>query len=400
MDVLRRYPAFRRLWAARAVSFLGDAVGLVALILLVAEETGSGRAVGLLLLAGDLTPAVLSPVLGAVADRVDARRLLVTCELAQAAVVATIVVLAPPVAIVLLLVALRSLLASTFAAASRSVVAELVDDADLERANTVIGMGTHGLEAVGPLIAAALLLAFEPRHVLAFDVLTFLVSPLLLAALPRRRVTVLPERLLAGALAGLGAVRAHRPVWILALAFWGVATVTAVDDVALPFLATDDLGGDDVAVALLYAGGGVGVLVGFGLIGRLRVGAAAVALIGMAMASAGNLLTGLAPVLVLAVAMQAVRGIGNAWLGVGTDTTIQRHVPAGLRGRVFANVYGGVGLGAGLSYLGGGAAVDAFGGRTVLVVGGALGIGCAAIGAWASSSRATPTTPSPTAGSP
>jgi hypothetical protein len=67
-------------------------------------------------------------VLGTLVDRSDGRRVMVVCELGQAACVSLIVVLTPPVAAVLLLFAARSLLAATFQAASRSAIADLVDD--------------------------------------------------------------------------------------------------------------------------------------------------------------------------------------------------------------------------------------------------------------------------------
>ena len=397
MDVLRRYPVFRRLWLARVVSFLGDSLGLVALILFVTEETDSGAAVGLLLLAGDFTPSLLSPVLGAIADRTDGRRTMIACELGQAGVVAVIVALTPSVPVVLALVALRSLLAATFQAASRSAVADLVDDADLEVANSMIGFGTHGLEAIGPLVAAGLLLVLEPLDVLAVDAVTFLVSPLLLIGLPPLAVTLEPSNLVADVRDGIGAVWRLPLVRTITVGFWTMAVFTAVDDVALPFLGTDTFDAGDSAVGLLYAAGGVGVIVGFALLTRRRPRAFTIAVAGLVVSCVGNALTGIAPVLWLAIAMQAVRGIGNAWVGVGTDTVIQRETPPPLRGRVFANVYGGVGLAAGVSYVAGGAVVDALGPRVALTGGSIAGLACAAIAGWVSASRTTPTAPSPTA---
>ena len=397
MDVLRRYPVFRRLWLARVVSFLGDSLGLVALILYVTDRTDSGASVGLLLLAGDFTPSLLSPVLGAIADRTDARRTMVTCELGQAVAVGLIVVLQPPLAAVLVLVAARSLLAATFQATSRSIVGELVDDADLERANTALGAGTHGLEAAGPLLAAVLLLGLEPRGVLAIDAATFLVSPLLLLRLPRAAANVEPATLFAGARIGLGAMWQHGLVRTIALGFFGVAAFTAVDDVALPFLGTDTFDAGGSGVSLLYGAGGVGVLVGFALLARHAPAPARLALLGFVVACGGNALTGAAPVIALALAMQAVRGIGNAWIGVGVDTLVQREIPRAVRGRVFANLYGGVGVAAGVSYLVGGALVDEIGPRAVLIGAGVGGLACAAIAAWASRASSTPTNASPTA---
>jgi MFS family permease len=82
--LVRSPGAFRRLWLARVISLLGDSVGLVALILLVAGETGKGTSVGLLLLACDGTATLLSPLLGVVADRAARRRTMIMCELGQA----------------------------------------------------------------------------------------------------------------------------------------------------------------------------------------------------------------------------------------------------------------------------------------------------------------------------
>jgi MFS family permease len=401
MNLLRANAAFRRLWLARFVSFLGDSLGLVALIVYLSGRTDSGAVVGLLLLAGDLTPALLAPVVGVVADRTEARRTMVACELLQAAAVGAIVLVQPATALILLLVALRSVAAGVFQATSRSVVAELVDDDDLERANTILGFGTHGLEALGALLAAALLLAVTARAVLAVDVVTFLVSPLLLVGLPRVEVAVdVGAGVLHDVRAGIDAMWQLPLVRTLALTFWAMAAFTAADDVALPFLGRHDFGTGDAGVSLLYAGGGIGVVVGLLLIGRRAVAPFAVAIAGLAVSGAGNALTGVAPAVAVAFLFQAVRGMGNAWVGVGTDTLVQREAPRAVRGRVFANVYGGVGIAAGVSYLAGGPLVDAAGPRAVLGVGGAGGVACAAIAAWASRSRATRTPGSPTVPSP
>jgi hypothetical protein len=68
--------------------------------------------------------------------------------------------------------------------------------------------------------------------------------------------------------------------------------------------------------------------------------------------------------------MQVVRGAGLSLVEVGTTTLVQRSVPAELRGRAFANLYGGVGLAAAVSYAVGGPLLDPLSPRTVLVVGG------------------------------
>ena len=99
--LLRRNRRFRRLWLARVVSALGDAVGLVAFILYVAEEMDSATAVALLLVAGDFIPTLLSPFIGVVADRLERRRLLIICELGQALAIGAFVIAEPPLGVLL-----------------------------------------------------------------------------------------------------------------------------------------------------------------------------------------------------------------------------------------------------------------------------------------------------------
>ena len=377
LTLLRANRPFRALWLARSTSYLGDAMGLVALLLHVAGEHGEAGAVAALLLVGDFVPSLLGPVLGTVGDRFDVRRVLVACELAQATLMAALALWLPSsLPLLLVVVGVRAVAGQVFLPASRAVVPSLVDDADLEGANAAVGLGANGMEAVGPLAAAALIPLVGVRGVLAVDAATFVVSALLLLRLPVRDAPIEHEAsFLADAREGLRFLRSARLVRAVALGFVGVALCTGVDDVALVFLARDELGGGEAATAALYAAVGVGLLVGFGLLGRRRLPpAASVAIAGFALASGGNLLTGLAWSVGAAFAFQALRGIGNASIDVGVSTVIQREVPAALRSRVFGTVFGGVGVAAAGSYLLGALLLDVTDARTTFVVAGAGGL--------------------------
>jgi MFS family permease len=167
----------------------------------------------------------------------------------------------------------------------------------------------------------------------------------------------------------------------VAVAFVVVVAFSAVDDVALVFLGRDTFAAGESGVSLLYAGSGLGLLLGFVLlISRAkRFPPVAVTVAGFAIGSAGNLLTGLSPVIAAAFAMQLVRGVGISLVEVGTNTLVQRTVPRPLLGRVFANLYGAVGLAAGFSYVVGGPLLDRVSPRTVFVIAGAGGIAASAV---------------------
>ena len=379
-SLLRGNRSFRTLWFARTVSFFGDSLSLVALMLYVADTTGEALAVALLLLVGDFAPSLLSPLTGTLSARWDLRRVMVACELAQGALVAVIALTLPSLPLLLTLVALRAVAGQIFQPASRAAVPALVRDRNLESANSALGFGTNGSEALGPLLAAALFPLLDVRGVLLVDAATFLVSAVVLARLPRLPpASAGPEgraSFLADARAGVGYIWSVPTVRVIALGFCAVVAFNGVDDVALVFLATDSLGGGPSAVALLLAAVGIGLLVGYLLLARCagRLPIVAAFLVGLGVSSIGNLLSGLAWAVSAAFVLQTVRGVGIAAMDVGATTLLQRLVPPVMLGRVFGNLYGAIGIAAALSYLLGGLLLDLTSPRVTLVAAGAGGM--------------------------
>ena len=376
LTLLRRNPSFRVLWSARAISFLGDSLGLVALLVYVEDRTGAAFAVALLLFAGDCLPGFFGPLAGAICDRFDLRTVMISCELVQAVLVVAMAVTLPPLPVLLVLVALRSITATIFQPASRSAVPALVEDRELETANSTLGAGTYGLEALGPLVAAALFTVLGIRGILLVDALTFVVSAVLLTRLPSLPSAGEHEPFARNVRDGLGYIWSTPVVRVIALGFFGIAAVNGVDDVAMVFLAKDELGAGDSAAAVLYAGVGSGLVVGYLVLGRLghRMPMLGLLVAGFAISSAGNLLTGLAWAVGAALALQTIRGAGIAAIDVGLNTHLQRVVPARLLGRVFGNLYGAVGVAAGLSYGLGGLLLELTDARVTFVTAGACGL--------------------------
>jgi MFS family permease len=393
--------AFRTLWTARLISFFGDSVGLIALLLYTASHFGTGLAVALLMIAGDFVPSLLSPVAGAVSDRWDRRFVLIACELVQGGLIAVIAVRLPSLPLLLLLVGIQSCVAAVFQPAARSAVPGLVPDASLERANAAIGFGTNGMDSAGPLAGAALLAVLSVRDLLLADAATFAISAALLATLPAlpalaagRPATGRPAAhgapktspvagLLAQARDGVRFIWQDKVIRVITLAFCAVVLFNGVDDVALVFLARHTLHGSNSAASLVYAGAGLGLLAGFLLIARAtpRLAMPMLIVAGYAVSSLGNLLTGLSFAILAALGFQVIRGLGIAAMDVGHNTLIQRVVPAEMLGRVFGNVYGAVGAAAGLSYVFGGLLLDATNARVTLIVAGAGGLVSAAVAA-------------------
>jgi MFS family permease len=170
---------------------------------------------------------------------------------------------------------------------------------------------------------------------------------------------------------------AHAP-WlrVLTLGFVAVVAANGIDDVALVFLAQDSLAAGQSAVAFLYAAVGVGLLVGYLVLARISGNRSMLMMfmVGCAVSSVGNLLTGVAWAVAAAFMIQLVRGIGLSAMDVAVNTLLQRGVPTELTGRVFGAVYGGVGVAAACSYLLGAGLLELTNPRVTFVVAGVLGL--------------------------
>lgn len=183
---LRSSPAFRRFWLSRAVSGLGSAITSVALPVLVYQETESPVLVAVVAAAGTLPYLVFGLVAGAVADRVDRRRLMMSADWLNA-----LCLLSVPVAWAfdvltvgqILAVALTSSsLALFFDAGVYGFVPAIVGKPNLPQANSALYSGEAVVRIAGTAVAGGLFALVRPAGALAFDALTFAASALLIRA--------------------------------------------------------------------------------------------------------------------------------------------------------------------------------------------------------------------------
>src|SRR5918993_2512572 len=185
---LLRNARFLRLWIGQGTSFVGDAVSMIALVVLVVEVTGSASAVGGALVAR-LLPTIASPLAGVIADRVDRRAVLVASDLARAVLVLGLV-FARDLATIYVLVFLMGLARTLFNPTIRAAFPSVVGAGDLTRANALVG-GTFSVsETAGPALGGLLVATVGVDAAFVLDSVTYLISAVLLSliSLPR------PER--------------------------------------------------------------------------------------------------------------------------------------------------------------------------------------------------------------
>ncbi len=370
-DSLFQNPRFMKLWVGQGISFIGDAFSAVALVILVAQITGSASAVGGILVAR-LLPTLASPLVGVLADRLDRRAILVLSDLSRAILVLGLVFVRD-VAILYLLAFLLGVARTFFNPTVRAAFPSVVGDGDLTRANALIS-GTFSVSfAVGPALGGLLVATVGVNAAFVLDAATYLVSAVLLSRVPLS----LPEkseeagfvRELKSGLSYLGGARV--PLAIVIGAFLTILTANATIPAEI-FLAKETFDAGNAGYGLLVSLWGGGMVLGSALMvvagSRVRlIPLYFLSIFATALALAG---TGLAPSFALALSLLAVAGAANGIDNVATDTILQEQVPDALLGRVFSVRFLTYSAGEALAYPAGGLIVDAVGPRSTYLLAG------------------------------
>jgi len=372
--LLRANRTFRTYWTARVLSLLGDGAALVALLLYAQRLTNSGIGVAGLLLARAVA-RLLGPVAGALADRYDQRRLMVSCDLAQTALYAVLAILLPGYAALIVLVGVASIFQTIFTPAGQAALPSMVAQDELGRANAWLGSAVNLQVAAGPL-AGGLLVAFAgTRTALGVDALSFAASAACLARIAPLRAAVEQVRrgVLSATADGLRFVLGDPVARPLVLLVLGSSTFLAVDTVTLVLLARDNLHSSAAGYGLIATAFGVGmVAVSVAMLTRdPKTHPAALLLFALTVGGVAYIGTGLAPTIVIAICFQLIAGAGNGLENIATDTLIQRRIDPTMLGRAFGLVRTAAYAATSLSTVIAGVLVDVLGARWVFIGAGA-----------------------------
>ena len=330
-------PAVRRLSAGMLLSRTGDQLTTIALVWFVLDLTGSGAAVGLVLLCAGLPPVVTGPLLGRVLDRWPLRRVMVADNLARAALVAAIPTLHWLGRLDLPLLYGLTLAAGALVPATdvgvRVALPRLVDEAELERANVLLSVGDQASALVGPALGGLLVGLVGAPPVLLGDAASFLAMAALVGPLPDAAGPAVPPPATGPATRAPLADPTVRTVLGLTLVYF---LAYGPLEPALPLYSRDVLQAGAGGYGLLWSAFGAGALAGLATVpavGRLHPG---LALGGNAVAWGAALLPLLAIAgIVPAMATLALGGLVWAPYVTLESSLLQRVVPAPALGRVF-----------------------------------------------------------------
>jgi MFS family permease len=367
-----RSPAFALVWSGQTISALGDGAFLIALAWQILVLTGSGTAMGIVLVAQSI-PRLLFLLLGGVAaDRLPRRLVMLWSDSGRALLVGAIAALGWLGLLqfwVLVVLALGFGFADAFfLPAYQSIPPVLVETEALTSANALTSLSQELALLLGPALGAALVAVLGASGAFAFDSLTFLISALCLLALrmPKNSAALAQRAMVAesgqsdgehstedgpagtsragGVLAdvreGLSYVMASPWLWVTivlaSLANVGFAPLL----VALPKLVADVYHSGVWLIGGVFSASAIGSISATlalgqarrlhhrGIVAYLGSIAASVALLGMGLPFPQTV----APAIV--VAMGAVIGAGLGVFTIIWVTVLQELIPADKLGRV------------------------------------------------------------------
>ena len=336
-----RRPLFRRLAITYAINELGDWMGLIALSVLVYDQTGSALATAALFLGTGFLPALLAPALVARVEMPSPRFALPILYCAEAAAFGALALLSVNFSLagVVLVGAIDGTLMLAARALTRSVAASLLEPVgELRAGNAILNVAFTGGAAVGPAIAGLVVAQFGIPTALLLDAVSFYaVGWILFTAGSMPRAEPEPGRAMERLRAGIAYIRERALLRRLLIAegaaFVFFAAVLPVEVVYVK----ETLGSDDTGYGLMLASWGGGMVLGSILFAGLRQASLAYLLLFSTLAvGAGYLGLAAAPTLALACAASVVGGAGNGVQWVATISAVQELTAEAMQARVMS----------------------------------------------------------------
>ncbi|MFI6483492.1 MFS transporter [Nonomuraea sp. NPDC050663] len=366
---------FRVLWIAQVQSRIGDQFARVALALLVFDRTSSAALTALVYAMTLLPPLLTAPLLAGLADRYSRRAVMVTVDVARAALMALMAIPSLPLPILAALVFAVTCPQPLFSAARTATTPRVLPDERFPVGVSIM-TATDGIAQIAGFTLGGVVIGASgsPHLALAINAVTFAASAAMLrwgirAHRPRPED---PGRTAGGfALAGIRYVTGDRRLFGLAAVVWLFGCYVVPEALAAPYAA--QIGAGEAAVGSLMAadviGGAVGAVIvaRFGAVLRRRL------TVPLAVASGLPLIaTVTGPGLPVTLAMWALSGLLASYV-VLAQVEFTQLVPDGMRARAIGFAAAGLQTAQGLG-------IAAAGGLAELVpASAAIGV-CAAAG--------------------
>ena len=375
--------AFKKLWAAQAVSAFGARITREGLPIMAVTTLGVGAAT-LGVLAAVASGAALAAALatGGFIDRHRRRPLLIGADLLRAAVLIAIPIAAGlgvlSLTQVLLAAALVAAASVVFDIASHSYLPSIVGKAELVEGNSRLAATESVAEVGGPALAGVLFQWLSAPIAVAANALTYLVSAAFLATIRTPEAAPAqspPDHWTREVTQGFRLAWSEPHVRPLLLMTASQGLFGGVFSALYVLFAVRTLGLTPAMLGLAIGAGGVGALAGAFIAPRLSrsLGQGRAIIVAVAGAALAVLITPFAPAAPVAglAALVVSQVIGDAFAvagGVLTASLRQTLLPQAVLGRVAGAFHASAGAMAVIGALGGGLLGQAIGPRAALLI--------------------------------
>lgn len=333
---------FRHYFFGQAVSAIGFWVQQVALSWTVYRVTGSAAMLGAVAFASSIPILIVSPVAGALVDRLDRRGVVIAMQvlqMVQAFALAALVFTGTIGAAAVLVLALVNGVAWTFDAPARQALLPVMigGRAELPNAIALNSLVMNLARFVGPVLGGALLAWAGEGWCFLFNGLSFLAVILVLRRLPTVPPVARPRGRWRDELTdGFRWVWSNPPARLLVMLLAVTSFTAPAYQTLMPIFARDVFGGDARLQGLLVSSAGAGALVGTAMLAwrRSLQGLDRVLVRSAFGAGLGLTAFAFAPTPLAAMFAVAVAGFGVIVTASGVNTILQSTVDEHRRGRV------------------------------------------------------------------
>jgi predicted MFS family arabinose efflux permease len=372
-------PIAWRIWTAATVSYLGDFVGLGALLLAGYSRSG-GHPLGSAAVFGiQAVPALaVSAGIGPWLDRIPRRSGLITLSLIGGAAV-SLPIVASGLWAVLVAAAVIGAVRTAFNSIRTGVIADGVPRDVRGRLIALVTTSNQVSEVVGYLVGSAVALAIGIGPALTADAATFVVAAALLAGLRLSAVSRPPRR--GSMTTGIRTIFADRTLAVLVPVLWiGMSLGAVPQSLAAAALSKTDRGWVPAALAAMAAGAAISATV----VGRSALSERILGQFSyLTVCGVAFLLTaaGLRVDPLFVVAGNFVIGLCFGW-NVAAQTTFMHVIPVDRMAHVTSTMIGSLIVLEGAGAVAAGAVAGAFGVPAAYLLGGVIltAVGLAAIG--------------------
>ena len=188
---------FRLLWFSQSISTFGNALTMLAVILLLNELSGgSSSIIATLMIVIGIPTATLGLVAGAFVDRWSRKRTLLVCDAIRAAIILTfagiVLLMQPPLWVIFLLAFIEAAVGTFFNPARMALTPIIVPEHGLMTANSLAQLTNVVFGVLGTAAAGVLVGTLDIYWIIfAIDGLTFLLSALFISRI--KLVEAIPE---------------------------------------------------------------------------------------------------------------------------------------------------------------------------------------------------------------